>query len=67
MSGEAGAMLVFMAIRLGTERGVPNPRWIVFPFSWHRASAEFPDIPRISDRRDTGYVTASGVLVPGAV
>ena len=56
-----------MAIRFETERGVPNPRWIVFPFSWHRASAEFPEIPRISDRRDTGNVTASGVLVPGAV
>ena len=56
-----------MAIRFGTERGVPNPRWIVFPFSWHRASAEFPEIPRISDRLGTVRVTTLGVLVPGAV
>jgi len=60
-------MLVFIGIRLGTERGVPNPRWIVFPFSWSRASAVFPEIPRISDRQDTARVPTSGVLVPGAV
>jgi hypothetical protein len=60
-------MLVFIGIRLGTERGVPNPRWIFFPFSWPHASAVFREIPRISGRRDTGCVTASGVLVPRAV
>ena len=38
-------MLVFIGIRLGTERGVPNPRWIFFPFSWPHASAGFREIP----------------------